>query len=155
MQISTNKNPWKTIILLTCIAGILDLTAASIQAWISGQLTPDQLLAYIASGVWGEEAFQGGYEMLLFGLLIHFTIVFACVFCFFWVYPKWPFLQLSISINAFLIGIIAWTITTQMVIPLSRIPTQEFNLLNALLAIFILIVCIGFPIALGAQRFYR
>lgn len=155
MQINTNKNPWKVIILLTGIAGILDLTAASIQAWISGQLTPDELLAYIASGVWGEKAFQGGYEMMLFGLLIHFAIVFACVFCFFWAYPRWTFLQLSISINAFLIGIIAWTVTTQLVIPLSRIPTQEFDLSNALLAIFILIVCIGFPIALGAKRFYH
>lgn len=144
--------PWKSVITTTLIAGTLDLSAASIQAWFTAEVSPRQLLLYIASGMWGKDAYTQGDTMLFFGLLFHFIIVFACVGCFFWVYPKWTFLQRSILLNAFLIGLVAWLVTTQIIIRLSSIPSQAFNWPNALLAIAILIVCIGLPTAFAAKN---
>ncbi len=144
--------PWKPVILTTLIAGTLDLSAASIQAWFAAGISPRQLLIYIASGVWGKEAYTAGDKMLFFGTFFHFMIVFACVFCFFWIYPKWAFLQYSILLNALLIGLTAWLITTQIIIRLSSIPTQAPDWPNALLAIAILVVCIGLPTSFAAKK---
>lgn len=148
-----NKNiPWKPVFITTLIAGILDLSAASAQAWLMAGILPNQLLTYIASGVWGKAAYTGGYEMLFFGMLFHFIIVFACVFCFFWAYQKWVFLHRSVLLNAFLIGFTAWLITTQIIVRFSSIPAQELRWSSALLAIVILVVCIGLPTAFAAKN---
>lgn len=148
-----NKNiPWKPVIITTLIAGILDLSAASAQAWLMAGIMPNQLLTYIASGVWGKAAYTGGYEMLFFGLFFHFIIVFACVFCFFWAYQKWSFLHRSVLLNAFLIGFTAWLITTQIIVRFSSIPAQELRWSSAILAIAILVVCIGLPTAFAAKN---
>jgi len=149
----SNITQWKAIAITTLIAGILDLTAACIHAWIINGTIPNQLLAYIASGVWGNSAFHDGFMILFVGLIFHFLIVFACVFCFFWIFPRWTLFQHSLILNAFFIGIVAWLITTQIVVRFSKIPSQEFNFSNALISISILIVCIGFPIAYAAKKF--
>lgn len=144
--------PWKSVIITTLIAGTLDLSAASIQAWYTAGVSPRQLLTYIASGVWGEDAYNGGDAMLFFGLLFHFIIVFACVGCFFWIYPKWAFLRRSLLLNALLIGLLAWLITTQIILRFSSIPAQELHWKNALIAIAILMICIGLPTAFAAKN---
>lgn len=149
----TTTNKWKLILLTTLIAGVLDLASASLQAWLTNSITPDQLLAYIASGIWGEAAYAGGLKIYFFGLLFHFIIVLCCVLCFFWIYPKWPFLHRSVALNAFLIGIAAWLVTTQVIVRLSNIPsTPAFQGVSTLIAIGILVLCIGFPIAYAAKK---
>jgi len=146
---------WKPILIATLIAGTLDITAAFANAWLSNGVTPDRVLAYIASGVWGKAAYNGGFEMPFSGLLFHFIIVFACTFCFFGLYPKWALLHRSILLNAVLIAFTAWLVTTQVVVRLSRITARPFQLSDALLAISILIACVGLPIAYAAKQAYR
>lgn len=137
------------------IAGTLDITAACLNAYISNGVTPDRVLKYIASGAFGKDAYSGGYDMMTLGLLFHFMIAFACTICYFWLYPKLSFLHKNILLSAVLVGIVAWVVTTRMVIPMSQITPPPFNLVKALTAVSILIVCIGLPIAYFADKFYK
>jgi uncharacterized membrane protein YagU involved in acid resistance len=146
---------WKPIFTTTIIAGTLDILAACTNAYLSAKTTPDIVLKYIACGVFGNSAFAGGVGMMFFGLLFHFIIAFSCTFIFFWLYPKLPFLKQNMMFNAVLIGIIAWIVTNKIIIPLSQIPSSPFNFYQALVAVFILIVCIGVPIAYSAKRFFN
>ena len=74
---------WKQIFKVTLIAGVMDITAAFIHAYFSSHITPDIVLRYIASGLFGKSAFVGGYEFLLVGVLVHFLIVFfLCIILF-------------------------------------------------------------------------
>ncbi len=146
---------WKSILITTIIAGTLDITAACTNAYMNAKITPDIVLKYVASGFFGKSAFAGGLGMMMFGLFFHFIIAFACAITFFWLYPKIAFLKQSIALNAILIGIIAWFVTTIIIIPMSKITPNPFNFYKALIAVCILIVCIGLPIAYCAKRFFN
>lgn len=145
---------WKQIFKTTLIAGTLDITAACTQAWLVKGTMPDIVLKYLASGIFGKDAFSGGAGMILFGLLVHFLIAFACVLVYFLLYPKLKFLHWNIFFSSLLIAIIAWAVTTRLIIPLSRITPGAFDITKALIAVSILYVCIGLPISYFTKRFY-
>lgn len=145
----------KTILLTTLIAGTLDIVAACLQAYLKSGTMPGVVLSYIASGVFGKAAFSGSMPMQLVGLLFHFVIVFACTACFFWLYPKWAFLQNTLWLNSAMIALVAWVVTTQVIIPFTPIKQPAFNVVSALQAIAILFFCIGLPIAYSAWRYFE
>ena len=146
---------WKSIFITTFIAGTLDITAACVDAYLSAKITPDIVLKYVASGFFGKSAFAGGLGMMMVGLLFHFIIAFACTIIYFWLYPKMSFLKQNIALSSVLIGITAWFVTTIIIIPMSQITPNPFNFYKALIAVIILVVCIGFPIAYFAKRFFN
>ena len=148
-------NRWKSILVSTLIAGTLDIFAAFINAYISANIWPDMVLKYIASGVFGNDAYEGGGKMVLFGLIFHFTIALTCAVIFYFVYSKLSLLRNNVILNAFLIGVVAWIVTTHIVIPMSQIPPPSFTLSKALTSILILVICIGIPIAYRAKQFYK
>ena len=150
-----NSNLLINILIAGLIAGTLDILAAFLNAYLSSKIMPDAVLKYIASGVFGKSAFSGGIEMLFLGLLFHFIIAFACTSIFYLVYPMLPFLKFSLFVNAILIGIVAWVIPTQIIIPMSQITQPPFDISKALVAILILIFFLGLPIAFGAKQFYE
>ena len=145
---------WKQICKAALIAGCLDIIAACTQAWLAKSIAPDIVLKYIASGVFGKDAFAGGVGMILFGLLVHFLIAFACTLVYFLLYPKIKLLHIHILLSSLFIAVIAWAVTTQLIVPLSKIKPATFNLTKALTAVAILYVCIGLPVSCFAKRFY-
>jgi hypothetical protein len=145
---------WKQIIKTTLLAGCLDITAACLQAWLTKGTTPDIILKYIASGIFGKEAFSGGVGYMLFGLLVHFFIAFACTLFYFLLYPKLKILQANILLSALFIAVTAWAITARLIVPLSKIKMAPFNLTKALIAIAILYCCIGLPVSYFAKRYF-
>jgi hypothetical protein len=145
---------WKQILKTTFIAGSLDIAAACTQAWLIKSTTPEIVLKYIASGVFGKDAFAGGTGMILSGLLFHFIIAFACTLVYFMLYPKIKLLHIHILLSSLFIAIIAWAVTTQLLIPLSKIKPATFNLTKALTAITILYICIGLPVSIFAKYYY-
>lgn len=144
----------KAIFLTALLAGSLDILAAFLQGYISNGISPGIILQYIASGVMGGAAYTAGGWIMALGLLFHFMIAFACTAVFFWIYPGLSFLKKSIVLNAVLIGLSAWVVTTRLIIPLSRIRQRPFDLSGALIAMAILVVCIGLPVAYFAKRYY-
>lgn len=145
---------WKQIFKTTLIAGSLDITAACIHAWLVNGTTPQTVLKYVASGLLGKEAFNGSYGTMAAGLFFHFLIAFACTAFFFLLYPKLKILHHKVLLNSILIGLIAWTVTTQLIIPASKIQPRPFDIKKASIAAGILVVCIGLPVAISAKRFF-
>lgn len=142
---------WKQIIIATIIAGCLDIAAACLQAYISNGVSPDIVLKFIASGVFGKQAYSGDIKFILFGLAVHFLIVFACAVTYFFFYARIRFLQKSIWISSLIISVIAWVVTNRIVIPLSKIQPAAFDFNKAIVSILILYFCVGIPIAISAK----
>lgn len=145
---------WKQICKAALIAGCLDITAACTQAWLVKSTTPGIVLQYIASGVFGKDAYTGGMGYILFGLLVHFVIAFSCTLVYFLAYPKLKLLKVHILLSSLLIAVIAWAITTRLIVPLSKITPAPFNLSKALTAMGILYVCIGLPVSYLAKQYF-
>ncbi|MDQ6610020.1 MAG: hypothetical protein M3Y85_09400, partial [Bacteroidota bacterium] len=64
----------KQIFFTGLLVGTLDITAASIQFFIKTGKGPGTILKFVASGLFGKEAFTGGIPMIIAGLIIHFMI---------------------------------------------------------------------------------
>ncbi|MEO6347883.1 MAG: hypothetical protein ABIO60_08230 [Aquaticitalea sp.] len=145
----------KAILITTLIAGTMDLSAACLQSYFMNGVMPSRVLKYIASGIFGNDAYNGGLGMMIWGLLVHYFIVFACTATFFWLYSKWHFLEKSILLNSILVALVAWIVTTQIIVPLSKVKKGNFDISHASIALAILIICIGFPIAYSAKQYYK
>lgn len=145
----------QTIFKTTLLAGTLDIVAACIHAYALRGTMPSQVLRYVASGVFGTSAFTRSDVMLFWGLLFHFIIAFSCTVCYFLVYPKIRLLMKSWLLGAFAIGVVAWCVTNLIVVPLSNTPKSTFDITKVPVALGILIICIGGPIAYMASIFFR
>ncbi len=86
-QLTPSRSAGSTIVQAGLLAGTLDISAACIHAYLLRGTTPVQVLRYVASGVWGTDAFQGGTGIALQGLLFHFIIAFGWTVLFFLAYP--------------------------------------------------------------------
>jgi hypothetical protein len=102
---------WKAIFTTTVIAGTLDTSAASLSAYLRSGTTPDRVLRFVASGVFGQQALTGSNLMLVWGMIFHYTIALACTTCFFLAYAKWKLFVSNPRINAVMVGIVAWIVT--------------------------------------------
>ncbi len=144
----------KIILIAGLLAGSLDILTAFINYYIKTGKGPEGVLRFIASGVFGEDAFTAATAMIWLGLLFHFTIAFALTIFFFVVYPKIKLLQINVILTAIIFGIVSWLITNLIIVPLSNtyIP---FKLLNALKAVLILIFAIGCPLSIMFRNFYK
>jgi hypothetical protein len=149
------KYPLSKIITSGLFVGTLDITAACIQYFYKTGNGPAGVLKFVASGVFGANAFTSGNSMLFWGLLFHFVIAIAFTFFFFLIYP---WLQQFITgkiLTGILYGVFTWVITTQVIVRLSNTAKFPFNIINAVMAASILIVCIGIPLAYIAGSAYK
>jgi hypothetical protein len=147
------KKP-QAILLTGFVAGTLDIIAACLQFYIKTGRGPGPVLRYIASGVFGKKAYAGGTTMAAWGLLFHFIIAFGLTIFFYGLYPRVSWIGKNKWLAGFLYGIFAWVITTQVIVRLSAVQQGPFVLKNALIAMGILVICIGLPISLMANKHY-
>src|SRR4029079_10980479 len=56
------------------LCGVLDITAACLQAWIQAGRAPGDVLRGVASALWGRAAITAGPGMAAIGLAMHFTV---------------------------------------------------------------------------------
>lgn len=137
------------------IVGILDISAAFLHYYLKTGRNPLAILTFIASGVFGKQAFAGGAEMMVLGLLFHFLIATAWAFLFFFVVMRLPLFRRSWVATGTIYGLLVWCVMNLVVLPLSRTPSRPFNWENALIGMGILVVCIGLPLAymaIGSRR---
>jgi len=123
----------KKILATTLLAGTLDISAAFMQAYMAKGILPEIVLQYIASGLLGKDAYTGGISVILLGLAVHYFIAFATTATYFLVYPTTRLLQKSIVLSSTIVALIAWLITTKVIVPLSKIQPAPFDPLKALL----------------------
>ncbi|RYU94622.1 hypothetical protein [Emticicia agri] len=148
------KTYYKVILLTGFIAGSLDLTGAIISSTILNRKFPSKIFHYIASGVFGKEAFSGGNSMILWGLLFHYIIAYAFTFFYFLIYPKIGFLHINRIASGIFYGAFVWVIMNRIVVPLSNVTQGPFNITQAIVGMVVLMLMIGLPIAFNAHKYY-
>lgn len=150
----TRPRFYKSIIVTAVIAGTLDILAAISNYYIRTGNSPEGVLRFIASGAFGRQAFSGGTEYIIAGVIFHYLIAFGFTILFFLLYPfikKWasPF----IIITGLLYGLIAWCIMNLVVLPLSNTPAIQTGFSQQIIGILFLMFFIGLPIAWFARKF--
>ena len=137
------------------IIGTLDITGAFLHFYLKTGRNPLAVLPFIASGVFGKQAFAGGAEMKVLGLLFHYLIATTWAFIFYYVIARLPLARMSWVATGIIYGLLVWCVMNLVVLPLSRTPGRPFNLENALIGAGILVVCLGLPLAsmaIGSRR---
>ena len=137
------------------LVGTLDILAAFLQYFIKTNKDPLPVLKFIASGVFGKEAFTSGNGMYAWGLVFHFIIAIAFTVFFFWVFSIAPSLSKYRLLTGIVYGLFICAVMQFIVLPLSNAPKMTFRPLNAMQAAAILIVCIGIPLAFLADKRYN
>ncbi len=149
-------SPVKTILIAWLTAGTLDLSTALI-VWsvILKKITATQIFQGIASGFFGKEAFTAGNNMIIAGFLFHYFIAFLFTLFYFLICGYISFLKKFPVISGILYGIFVWACMAFLVLPLSHVNHLPFKWSSALISCSILIVCIGLPVSLIIQNYYR
>ncbi len=151
MVITKNFNLLINLLITGLIARTLDILAA---IFIAAGGNVAGTFKFIARGVFGESAIKGGGEMIAWGAFFHYLIAMSWTAAYFLLYPKLSFLKWNKWFNAAAYGVIVWCGMNLIVIPLSQIAQRGFQLRNVIINILILMVCIGLPVALMADKFY-
>jgi hypothetical protein len=155
-ETTTAKKPSaiKTILLTGLIAGILDASAASLNA-LARQRTPERVFRFVASGIFGKDAQNPGWLMPVLGLLFHFFIAYAFTVFFFLIFPKIKWLSKNFVVTGLVYGSFVWAIMNLIVVPLSI--THQVRFVDAkqtIIGILFILSCIGLPIAFFISRYY-
>ena len=144
------------IIQAGLIAGTLDILSAFIYYYIkSGKTNFLIIFKFIASGIFGKTAGEGGSVMMLAGFILHYAIAFAFTIFFFWLYPKLNLMSKNRVVTAIVYGLFVWTVMNLVVVPLSNTVHRPFNISNAVTNMCILIICIGLPLSFIAKAYFK
>ena len=65
------------------LCGVLDITAACLQAWTQAGRAPADVLRGVASALWGRAAITAGPGMAAIGLAMHFTVALTATLIFY------------------------------------------------------------------------
>lgn len=142
------------ILLTGLIAGSLDGLSAVVDVYLSSGRGPAIIFQYIASAVFGKDAYAGGSSMVVLGLLFHLMIATGWTALFFLIYPKVKFLSTNKVLAGILYGLFVWVMMNLVIVPATKIPDRPFDLFHAVKGALILVFMIGLPISLLANDFY-
>lgn len=136
-------------------AGLLTSTLDAVAAILSADKMPAAaVFKFIASGVFGKAAFAGGFEMVGAGIFFHYLIACSITAVLFVIYPMFISFLKNKYLVAVVFALIAWVITHLVIVPLSRIGWSHITISGAAISIGILIITIGLPIVLIADRYF-
>ena len=151
-------NPAKSkslLLLLTCLlTGTLDAMAALI---ISYKIPPATIFKFIASGWFGVSAFKGGTDMVVWGILFHYLIAALFTVVCFLLYPAVTRVLKNKYLTGIIYGLVIWLIMNYLVLPYTNIhrSNAHINIAGLIKGIGALIICIGLPVALIADKHYK
>ncbi|MGX7666390.1 DUF1440 domain-containing protein [Flavobacterium pedocola] len=139
------KTIFKQILTTGFIAGLLDGLAAVI---FLGKMNAERVFKFISSGIFGEKAFTGGYEMILYGALLHFLIAISFAAFYYFIMNRIISFTNNKIIKGLIYGLFIWGFMNLIILPLSNTPQFPLNFIGALKGIVIIILCVGLPISL-------
>jgi len=145
------SKPLRAIAITGLIVGAMDITSALIMAVLRGS-TPMRLLHFVASGLLGPRAFEGGVATAALGLVLHFVIAFIIVTIFYVASRKFVLLRRHAVISGMAYGLIVYAVMNLIILPLSAAKPRHL-LVPDLIQIAIHMFIIGVPTALLIRRF--
>jgi hypothetical protein len=152
----------KPILSAGAIVGVLDITAACINAWVIAGFTPARVLKGVAGGLLGRGALEGGFATAALGLVMHFTMALTVV-TIFYALSRWFPLPRKLSavvavgllygaavfaVNNFgTAPFLSWVRSLYLHTPVSFKPPMSWSQL------VIHLFCVGLPIALVMRQY--
>ncbi|MDQ6808453.1 MAG: hypothetical protein M3Z64_03360 [Verrucomicrobiota bacterium] len=133
------------------LVGAMDIISALIMATLRGS-TPMRLLQFVASGLLGRRAFEGGAATAALGLALHFVIAFGVVTVFYFARRKVAVLRERPVAAGLTYGLVVFAVMNLVVLPLSAAKTRH-ALVPDLIQIAIHLFVIGLPTSLLIRRF--
>lgn len=143
-----------TIVLGGTVAGALDIFDAFVVTWVAGG-SAVRVLQFIASGVLGSGAFQGGWPTAGVGLALHFAIALGAAAVFLGITRILPVVLHHPLIAGIVFGLGVFLFMNLVLLPLVGFPgglPAGWRLVNGLL---IHAFGVGLPIAWFASRLAR
>jgi hypothetical protein len=140
----------RPIVLTGLVVGAMDMTSAFILATSRGS-TVTRLLQFVASGLLGQAAFQGGTAAAALGLALHFLIAFAVVAFFYAASQRFEILRRRAVVSGIIYGLAVYAVMNLVVLPLSA-ARPKHSLSGDLIQIGIHMFVIGLPTALLLRR---
>jgi hypothetical protein len=150
----TNNNIFIAILKTGLLAGVLDISGALLYHFISGGKNPLGIFKFIASSLFGNDAFTSGKIMIAWGFVFHFIVAIIVTAIYFFIYPAFKFLSKNIVASGLLYGVIVWLVMNLVVLPLSNTPPLPFKVIGTLVGIAILMFAVGLPVSVLAYRYY-
>jgi hypothetical protein len=138
----------RTIVAAGLTAGSLDAVAAS--TFYSG--TPARIFRYVASGLLGPTAREGGAGTALFGLLLHFVVALSVAAVFYTASRRLGWLSRHPGWAGPAYGVIVYFVMRLVVLPLSAVTLGPLTWPAVLKGVAIHCCCIGLPIALVVRH---
>ena len=83
-------NGLKVIIYAAVLVGVLDITAACVNAYVASGVPPKRLLRGVAGGVLGRGTYEGGLATAALGLAMHFTMALIVTTIFYVLSRRFP-----------------------------------------------------------------
>jgi ABC-type Na+ efflux pump permease subunit len=152
----------KPILYAGALVGVLDITAACIQVYVSYGYAPARLLKGVAGGLLGRSAVEGGFSTAALGLLMHFTMALTVAAIFYALSRRLPLPQKLLgvvaaglvygaavfAVNNFATSpLLSWVRSLYLHTPISFKPPMGWSQL------VIHLFCVGLPIALVMHRY--
>ncbi|MGV3697865.1 DUF1440 domain-containing protein [Flavobacterium sp.] len=136
------------------LVGTLDILAAIIQFYLETDKNPEPIFKFIASGIFGMDAFEPEKRaiMLMSGLLLHFLIAYVFTILFFWIGRSFPKIFEWKLETGIVYGVFIWAIMNLLITPLSNTPKLPMSFPGAMVSILILVLCIGLPLSFIASK---
>lgn len=145
------RGAFRAIVITGLIVGAMDITSAIIMA-VSRGATAMRLLQFVASGLLGPSAFNGGVMTAAIGLALHFVIAFCVIIGFYLASRRLRFLRERPVISGLAYGLVVYAVMNLVVLPLSAAKPRHV-LVPDLIQIGIHMFIIGAPTALLLRRF--
>lgn len=139
------KNVIKTLLLTGLLAGLLDGISAVV---FLAKMNFNIVFQFISSGIFGKSAFEGGTEMILYGIALHFFIAISFTIFFYFTFNRFAFLKNHKIIRGLIYGLFIWIVMNLIVLPLSNTPQSPMHFIGAAKGLSILMICVGLPISL-------
>lgn len=155
---SEKSNAFKAVVFGGMLAGVLDLTAACVSAYLNSGLSPVIIFQSIAAGLLGRESSNGGIATAALGIFLHFVIAFGATIVFYAASRKIKFLTSQAVISGVFYGIAVYWFMQLIVLPLSAFPYKKQLIPEPsqfITGMLIHIFCVGLPIALVVRHFSK
>ena len=151
-----NRNSWvtlRTVLWIGLVAGTLDITENLVFNQLRG-VPLWTVFQYIASGLIGKQAFQGGWASVAFGVVLHYVIALIWTGVFYAVARKLAIVMRRPVLSGLLYGGVVYLIMNFIVVPLSGVPhpLRPITLTSRINAVLALLLCIGLTISLLMRR---
>ncbi|MFA6278269.1 MAG: hypothetical protein WC622_16085 [Pedobacter sp.] len=137
------------------LAGTLDaLAGITVYSLILGRMNIIQVLQWIASGVFGKQAFNGGLAMALVGNILHYTIAYSVTIAYFFAASYLPQLRKNSTIIGLLFGLLVWIIMNIVILPISNVAPMPFEPMVAAMGISWHMLLVGLPIVRIINKYF-